>query len=141
MGLETLSLRIDKSSANALAVARWLEQQSKVASVNYPRLDSYAGKRLANRQFPRGVGGILTFDLDSRAECFAFQDALRLVRRATNINDNKTLVLHPSSTIFCEYSDADKTAMGVRDTMLRLSVGIEEPEDIIEDLQKGLGAI
>jgi O-acetylhomoserine (thiol)-lyase len=141
LGLETLSLRIDKSSANALAIAQWLHGQPKVRSVNYPQLDSYPEKELAARLFPRGVGGILTFDLASREQCYAFQDALQLVRRATNINDNKTLIIHPASTIFCEYSTEDKASMGVRDTMLRLSVGIEDVEDILEDLGRGLVAL
>jgi O-acetylhomoserine (thiol)-lyase len=141
LGLETLSLRIDKSSANTLAIAQWLQSQPKVSSVNYPQLDSYPEKELAARLFPRGVGGILTFDLASQDQCYAFQDALQLVRRATNINDNKTLIIHPASTIFCEYSTEDKVSMGVRDTMLRLSVGIEDVEDILEDIGRGLAAL
>lgn len=83
----------------------------------------------------------MTFNLASREQCFTFQDALQLVRRATNINDNKTLVLHPASTIFCEYSAKEKLAMGVSDSMLRLAVGIEDLEDIIEDLERGLTAL
>lgn len=141
LGLETLSLRIGKSVANTLAIAQWLEKQPKVRSVNYPGLDSSAHFKRATQLFPRGAGGILTFDLASREQCYAFQDALKLARRATNINDNKTLILHPASTIFCEFDDAQKAAMGVRDTMLRLAVGIEEVEDVIEDLERGLAVI
>jgi O-acetylhomoserine (thiol)-lyase len=91
--------------------------------------------------FPRGFGGIFTFNLASREHCFAFQDALKLIRRATNINDNKTLVLHPASTIFCEYSVEEKAAMGVSDSMLRLAFGIEDVEDIIEDMERGFAAL
>jgi O-acetylhomoserine (thiol)-lyase len=142
LGLETLSLRIDKSCANTLIIARWLKQQHpRVAAVNYPGLESSPAHCLAARLFPRGAGGILTFDLGSREQCFAFQNALKLVRRATNINDNKTLVLHPASTIFCEYSAEQKAAMGVSDSMLRLSVGIEDVEDVIEDLERGLAVL
>jgi O-acetylhomoserine (thiol)-lyase len=142
LGLETLSLRIDKSCANTLALARWLQRQHpKVVAVNYPGLESSPYHCLAKRLFPRGAGGILTFDLGSREQCFAFQDALKMVRRATNINDNKTLALHPASTIYCEYSAEEKAAMGVSDSMLRLAVGIEEVEDIIEDLERGLAAL
>jgi O-acetylhomoserine (thiol)-lyase len=142
LGLETLSLRIDKSCANALAVARWLEQQRpRVVRVNYPGLESSLYHCLAERVLPRGAGGILTFDLQSREECFALQNALTLVRRATNINDNKSLILHPASTIYCEYSPQEQRAMGVSDSMLRFSVGIEDVDDILEDLQRGLAAI
>ncbi len=141
LGLETLSLRIGKSNANTLAIAKWLEQQATVRSVNYPGLAGSAYAQRAAQLFPRGAGGILTFDLASRKQCYAFQDALKLIRRATNINDNKTLILHPASTIFCEFDDVQKEAMGVRDTMLRLSAGIEEVEDLFEDLERGLAAL
>lgn len=142
LGLETLSLRIDKSCANTLDIARWLHNlHPKVVAVNYPGLESSPAHCLAKCLFPRGAGGILTFDLGSREQCFAFQDALTLVRRATNINDNKTLVLHPASTIYCEYSVEEKASMGVSDSTLRLAVGIEEVEDIIEDLERGLAAL
>jgi O-acetylhomoserine (thiol)-lyase len=141
LGLETLSLRIDKSSANALALARWLEKQPQIKAVNYPWLESSPYYKRAQRLFPRGVGGILTFDLISRDACYAFQDALRLIRRATNINDNKSLIIHPASTIFCEFDAEQKVAMGVRETLLRLSVGIEDEEDLIEDLERGLAAL
>jgi O-acetylhomoserine (thiol)-lyase len=141
LGLETLTLRIDKSCANALTVALWLQKHSRVAAVNYPGLDNFPEREIAQRLFPRGVGGILTLDLASREQCFAFQDALKLVQRATNVNDNKTLVLHPASTIYCEYSPNQKASMGVRDTMLRLSVGIEDVEDIIEDIEQGLATL
>jgi O-acetylhomoserine (thiol)-lyase len=141
LGLETLSLRIGKSSANTLALAQWLEKQPKVHRVNYPSLASSPYFERAKHLFPLGAGGILTFDLAGREQCFAFQDALHLVRRATNINDNKTLILHPASTIFCEYDGEQKAAMGVRDTMLRLAVGIEDLEDLIEDLERGLAAL
>jgi O-acetylhomoserine (thiol)-lyase len=141
LGLETLSLRVDKSCANARALAEWLQKHPKVVAVNYPGLDSSPSYSLAQRQFPRGVGGILTFELENRDQCFAFQNALKLVRRATNVNDNKTLTLHPASTIFCEYSSDEKAAMGVSDSMLRISVGIEDIEDIIEDFERGTAAI
>lgn len=141
LGLETLSLRIGKSIANTLAIARWLEEQASVRRVDYPGLASSVYADRAAQLFPRGAGGILTFDLASREQCYAFQDALKLIRRATNINDNKTLILHPASTIFCEFDDVQKEAMGVRDTMLRLSVGIEEVDDLVEDLQRGLAAL
>jgi O-acetylhomoserine (thiol)-lyase len=138
LGLETLSLRIDKSCANALALAKWLQQHPAVAKVNYPGLENAPDHQVARGQFARGFGGILTFALASKDACFRFMDGLQLVRRATNINDNKTLVLHPASTIFCEYSAAQKATMGVPETLLRLSVGIEDVEDIVADLDAAL---
>jgi O-acetylhomoserine (thiol)-lyase len=142
LGLETLSLRINKSCQNALAIAHHLENRSKpICAVNYPGLPSSPYHAAAKRQLAHGFGGILTFTLESQPECFAFMDSLRLIRRATNINDNKTLILHPSSTIYCEYSKADKQSMGVSDSLLRLSVGIEDVEDILEDLEHGLAAV
>ena len=83
----------------------------------------------------------MTFDLQDQAACFAFIDNLNIIRRATNVNDNKTLILHPFSTIFAEYSEETKLEIGVRPTMIRLAVGIEDHEDLIEDLDKGFKAL
>ena len=142
LGLETLSLRAKRSCENAMAVAQYLEgNREKVRAVNYPGLPSSRYHDIAKRQFPNGFGGILTFDLRDKAECFALMDSLRLIRRATNINDNKSLILHPASTIYCEYSPIQKEEMQVSDSMLRLSVGIEDVDDIIEDLEGGLSKL
>ncbi len=138
LGLETLSLRIDKSCVNALEIARALEKSSKVKSVNYPGLRSSQYHETAKAQFKDKFGGILTFELNNRKECFKFIDSLNIIRRATNLNDNKTLILHPATTIFCEYSEAQKNEMNVSDSMLRLSAGIEDVEDIIDDINQGL---
>ena len=141
LGLETLSLRIEKSCANAMAVARFLQKHPAVVAVNYPGLEDSAFHAIASRQFAKRFGGILTFDLRSREECFALINGLKLIRRASNINDNKTLILHPASTIFCEY-DADQLAeMNIGQSMIRLSVGIEDANDIINDLEGGLAEL
>ncbi|MEN8142885.1 MAG: PLP-dependent transferase [Thermodesulfobacteriota bacterium] len=137
LGLETMSLRIEKSCANTQALAGYLEAHPRIKGVNYPGLMSSPYHEIADRQFGGRYGGVLTFDLETEQQCFAFTDALQLIRRATNINDNKTLVIHPSSTIFAEYTDEEKLEMGVRPTMLRLSVGIEDHEDLIADLEEG----
>ncbi len=141
LGLETMSLRIEKSCANTMTLADYLERHSQVESVNYPGLASSSYHELADRQFGGRFGGVLTFDLASRQQCFAFMDALQLIRRATNINDNKTLIIHPASTIFTEYSAEEQLAMGVGPNMLRLAVGIEDYEDLIDDLQEGFKAL
>ncbi len=138
LGLETLGLRIERSCANAERIARFLSRHPLVRRVNYPGLESSPFHEISNRQFGGRHGGILTFDLESQAACFTLIDSLRLIRRATNINDNKTLIIHPASTIFAEYSDEEKKEMAVRPTTIRLSVGIEDSDDIISDLARGL---
>ena len=138
LGLETLSLRIDKSCSNALDLAEFLQQHEKVSSVNYPGLPGSRFHHIASTQFCKRFGGILTFDLESREDCFKLLDNLQLIKRATNVNDNKTLILHPASTIFCEYPDEALSDMGVRQTMIRLSAGIEDLDDLRNDLERGL---
>jgi len=142
LGLETLSLRAQRSCDNALAIAQYLERgHKKVHAVNYPGLPSSQYHAIAKQQFPHGFGGILTFTLGSKEECFNLMDSLQLIRRATNINDNKSLIIHPASTIYCEYSPIQKEDMQVSESMLRLSVGIEDVEDILEDLEIGLSGL
>ena len=141
LGLETLGLRFEKSCANAVTVARYLESQSWISSVNYPGLANSPFHKLADQQFGGKFGGVVTFDLDSQDQCFQYMDALQLIKRATNINDNKSLIIHPYSTIFCEYPENERETMGVFSTMMRLSVGIEDVDDIIEDLQGASRAI
>jgi len=141
LGMETLALRADKSCANTLEIAGYLESQKKVKSVNYPGLESSSHHQTAKKQFGVRPGALLTFDLASREDCFKFMNRLAIVRRATNINDNKTLVLHPASTIFCEYSPETKKEMGVRETLIRLSVGIEDVADLLADIGQALEAI
>ena len=141
LGLETLALRADRACANTLEIARHLEAHPKVKSVNYPGLESSPFYAMARRQFGGRAGALLTFDLASKGECFQFMDRLKLVRRATNLHDNKTLVLHPASTIFCEYAPALKAEMGVRETMVRLAPGIEDVTDLLADVDQALADI
>jgi len=140
IGLETLALRADRSCENTIAVARYLARDSRVKRVNYPGLESSPHHDVAKGIFGQRCGALLTFDLASKKDCFAFLNKLKLVRRATNINDNKTLALHPSSTIFSEYPDELKRQMGIPDTLIRLSVGIEDLEDLQADIEQALGA-
>jgi len=141
LGLETLEMRIEKSCANALKIAHFLNDHPRVAGVHYPGLESSTFHAISSRQFKGRHGGILTFELENQETCFALIDALQLIRRATNINDNKSLIIHPASTIFAEYSAREKEAMAVRPTTIRLSVGIEECGDIIADLAAGLNSL
>jgi len=137
LGIETMSLRIDKSCANTKILADFLEGHPKVKAVHYPGLPSSPFHKIACKLFHNKFGGLLTFDLQDQATCFTFIDNLNIIRRATNVNDNKTLILHPFSTIFAEFSKEEKHNMGIRPSMIRLAVGIEDHEDLIEDLNKG----
>lgn len=141
LGIETMALRIDRSCRNASALASYLEGNPRVRGVHYPGLPSSPYHEVTRRIYGRRFGGILTFDLESREACFAFLDGLRLIRRASNVNDNKTLALHPATTIFAEYSENELLAMGVRSTMIRVSAGIEEQEDLVEDLERGFAVL
>lgn len=138
LGLDTLDLRTQRSTSSAVEIARWLERHSAVTRVHYPGLESSPFHTVALKQFGKNPGSLLTFDLDSKDGCYEFMNKLRLVRLSTNLQDNKTLVIHPYSTIFAEYSSEQKEVMGLRDTMVRLSVGIEDVEDLIEDLDQAL---
>ncbi len=137
LGLETLALRIEKSCANALTTAQFLEKRHEVMKVHYPGLESSPFHAIASEQFQEKFGGLLSFELESKVQAFRFMDSLKMIRRATNLNDNKTLVLHPASTIFADYTPAERARMKVGEGMIRLSVGIEEIQDIIDDLQRG----
>lgn len=141
LGLETFALRADKSSANTLAIAKFLEKEPKVKNVNYPGLQSSKYYQITKKQFGERSGGLITFDLSSKEESFAFMNKLQVIRRATNLNDNKTLIIHPASTIYGEYTEKLKKEMGVGEAMLRLAVGIEDIEDLIEDIKTGLEEI
>jgi len=139
VGLETLPLRMDASCANALKVAMFLEGEIRVKAVDYPGLKSSPFYAVSQAQFGQRPGGLFTFDLESKKQCFEFINKLEVIRRSTNLNDNRTLIIHPASTIFCEYDAALKEEMGVRETMIRLSVGIEDAEDLINDIKNALG--
>ena len=141
LGLETLALRIRQSCDNAMEIARFLAEQTKVRSVNYPGLPTSRYHAVASAQFKGRFGGLVTFELEDKEQCFSFIDSLQIVRNATNLNDNKSLIIHPASTIFSEYSVQKRHDMAIADNMLRLSVGIEDIEDLIDDIQKSLESI
>ncbi len=138
IGLETLSLRYEKMSDNAKKIAYWLSQQPLVKKVLYPALESSDYNLLCKKYFNGWGGGLLSFELDSRERCFNFMNKLQIIKRATNINDNKTLIIHPYSTIYCEFPETFLEQIQLSDTLIRLSVGIEEVDDIIDDLNQAL---
>jgi O-acetylhomoserine (thiol)-lyase len=141
LGLESMALRIDKSCENALAIADYLQKHPQVKNVGYPGLQDSRFHGIAKKQFKNKFGGLLTFDLNSQEACFKFIDAMALIKRATNVNDNKTLILHPFSTIFAEYPAEEKLKMNVLPTTIRLAVGIEDHDDLIDDLERGFAAL
>lgn len=141
LGAETLALRMDRLCGTAKAAAEFLEAQPAVRSVNYPGLVSSPYHELAQRQFNGKFGGILSMNLASKAACFRFLNGLSLVSRASNLGDNKALALHPASTLFAGFTEEQMKVVGVDDTLIRISFGIEDPEDIIEDIRQALEGV
>ncbi len=138
LGIDTLALRVDRSVENSFAISTFLSDHPAVEKVTYPRMEAHPQNSLAQELFNNKPGSILTFELESMKACFAFMNNLKIIRRATNLNDNKTLIIHPYSTIYSEFSESEKEEMQVRDTMMRLSVGIEDADDIISDIEDAL---
>lgn len=139
-GMETLKLRMDAHSANALEVARWLEAQPGVARVHYPGLPSHPQHELARRQQKTG-GGIVAFELkDGKEAAWRVVDSVRMISITANLGDTKSTLTHPASTTHARISQENRDAAGITDGLLRIAVGLEAPKDIQEDLAKGLNA-
>jgi O-acetylhomoserine (thiol)-lyase len=138
LGLDILVLRVDKCVDNTLALANFLQTHPKVKAVNFPGMASNKGYDLSVKQFSGKPGAILTFDLESTEACYAFMDKLKIIRRATNLNDNKTLIIHPFRTIYAEFGERERIDMGVSPNMMRLSVGIEDIDDLVSDISQAL---
>ncbi len=140
-GLETLHVRMPRHCENALKVAQFLEDHEDVAWVNYPGLKSHVDYERAKRYLPAGQGAILGFGIKGGREAGAkFIDSVQLCSHLANIGDAKTLVIHPASTTHQQLSDAEQASAGVSPDYIRVSVGIEDVQDIIEDLNQALKA-
>ena len=139
IGFETLDARYRVQSANTLELARRLRQLKAVQRVGYVGLEDNPYYQMARRQFGPTSGAMLTIDLADRDACYRFINRLQLVRRATNLFDNRTLAIHPASTIFGNFSDEERAAMDVLDTTVRLSVGLEDVDDLFADLCQACG--
>lgn len=139
LGLETLGLRMERHCQNALGLARYLQDSSFVESVNYPVLGSSLYKERAKTYFDNRGGGLLTLRLGTRENCFAFINRLRIAKTVANLGDAKSLVIHPASTIYLNCSDQERKDAGITDDLIRVSVGIENIEDIISDFDQALG--
>lgn len=138
-GLETLSLRMQKHCSNALAIARYLENHPKVGWVNYPGLETNKYYHLAQKYLPKGQGAIFTFGLEGGVEAGRkFIDSLEIFSHLANVGDAKSLVIHPASTTHSQLSEEGLKAAGVSPDMVRLSIGIEDAEDLIFDLEQAI---
>lgn len=138
IGLETLDVRYQRQSANARQIAEQLLNLPQIKNVNYIGLPNNKFNQLAKKQFGPTAGAMLTIDLNSKARCYSFINNLKLIHRATNLFDNRTLAIHPASTIFGNFTEKQLEQMDVRQTTIRLSIGLEAPEDIISDIQQAL---
>ncbi len=139
IGLETLGLRMERQCSNALGLAKWLDLNYKDIEVNYPGLISSKWYRIAASQFDNGFGAILTIRVGSKERAFEIMNRLTIPYILSNIGDTKTLVVHPASTISLHSTKEELDAAGVYDDLIRISVGIEDLEDLIEDFKSAIG--
>lgn len=140
-GIQTLALRMERHCSNALALARFLKGHPKVAWISYPGLEDSPHHQVATRLYGGRYGGLLTFGTGDKSSSFRVINGLRLAKNLANIGDARTLVIHPASTICCDYTADEKGLMGVTEDLIRVSAGIEKSEDIIEDFKQALDAI
>jgi O-acetylhomoserine (thiol)-lyase len=140
-GLETLALRLERHSSNALAVAKFLEAHPQVEWVNYPGLESSEYYALAQKYLPKGAGAILTFGIQGGVEAGkAFIDNLKLFKHLANVGDARSLVIHPASTTHQQLTEEQQIASGVKPNLIRLSIGLETVDDLLADLEDALTA-
>ncbi|WP_404387355.1 O-succinylhomoserine sulfhydrylase [Humibacillus xanthopallidus] len=137
-GLETLSMRVERMAASALEVARFLEAHPKVAKVVHPFLESHPQHELAKRQM-QAAGTVVTFELDGgKDEAFALMNALQVIDISNNLGDSKSLITHPATTTHRRLAPEARAAVGITDGVLRVSVGLEDVRDIVDDLRRAL---
>ena len=139
-GVQTLALRMERHCSSALTLARFLNEHPKVAWVSYPGLEESPQHAVATKLYGGRYGGLLTFGTGDKPSAFKVINGLRLAKNLANIGDAKTLVIHPASTISADYNAAEKALMGVTEDLIRVSVGIEDQRDIIEDFKQSLDA-
>jgi len=141
-GLETLSIRLDKHSKNALELAQWLENQAEVAWVSYPGLESHASYKNTQKYLPKGQSGVLSFGVKGGFEAAkSTVDNVKVFSLLANIGDTKSLIIHPSSTTHQQLTDAQQEKSGVSKDLIRLSVGIEDINDLKQDLKEAFSKI
>jgi O-acetylhomoserine/O-acetylserine sulfhydrylase len=142
IGIETLSLRVERTVENAQKLAEWLEVHPQVAKVNYPGLKSSSNHAVASKYLKKGFGGVLSFELKGTKEAaIKMVDSLALVSHLANVGDSKTLIIQPSATTHQQMSDAEQAAAGVTPNLLRVSVGIEHIDDIKADFEQAFAKV
>lgn len=140
-GLETLRLRMDAHSANALDLAQWLDQQPEIEQVFYAGLPTHPGHKLAAKQ-QRAFGGVLSFRVQGdKAAAWRFIDATQIMSLTANLGDTKTTIVHPGTTTHGRLSDEEKAVAGITDNLVRIAVGLEDVIDLKNDLQRGIDAL
>ncbi len=141
-GLETLSLRVERHVENTIKIVEFLKKHPKVAHVNHPSLEENGCKKLYDKYFPKGAGSIFTFELKGGAEeAKSFIDKLQIFSLLANVADVKSLVIHPASTTHSQLTEEELVRSGITPGTIRLSIGIEHVDDLIEDLKQALDAI
>ena len=141
-GLETLSLRVERHASNALKVVNYLARHPKVAKVNHPALASHPDHRLYQRYFPNGGGSIFTFAIKGgQEEALKFIDSLEIFSLLANVADVKSLVIHPATTTHSQLTESELTDQGIYQSTIRLSIGTEHVDDLIDDLEQAFAKI
>ncbi len=141
-GLETLSLRVQRTVDNALDLAKWLQQHPKVKNVNYPGLENNAYHELAVKYLKNGFGGVLSFNIEGgKEEATKFVDSVKLLSHLANVGDAKSLIIQPSATTHQQLNEEEQRAAGVEPNLLRISVGIEHIDDIKNDISNAFDAV
>lgn len=140
LGLETLDVRYRAQAGNALELAQRLRTLKPISKVNYVGLEDNPYHQLAVSQYGETAGAMVTIDLEGQEACFRMLDNLKLIHRATNLFDNRTLAIHPASTIFGLFTAEERAAMDVQDTTIRLSIGLESVDDLFDDIKQALEA-
>ena len=142
LGMETLALRMERHSQNAQKVAKFLSENDMVEWVKHPSLESDPYYALAKKYLPDGMGGMMSFGVKGGSEKAAlFMEKLKMIKIVTHVADARSCVLHPASTTHRQLSKADLEAIGIADNLIRLSVGIENVDDIIADIKNALESI
>ena len=137
VGAETMALRLERECASAMAVARMLEADPRVAAVHYPGLASHAQHAIASELF-RAYGSLFSFELQAEVDCFDYLNRLKLAISASNLGDTRTLVIPVAHTIFYEMGAARRAGMGIAESLIRVSIGIEDTDDLLEDFRQAL---
>ena len=140
-GLETLPLRVQRHSENGLAIAKFLESHPKVVAVNYPKLESSKYYELAKKYFPNGANGLLSFEVGDYEKAKKIVDSVEIFTLVANIGDSKSIITHPASTTHQQLSESELQQAGISAGLIRLSVGLENVDDLIQDLENSLNRI